>query len=62
MSNFQLKLKREKKLYKENKQIIKQEYKTLIVMALIVVIFNIPVNYTIFTSGGTININDRVKQ
>ena len=49
------------KVYENIKAFIKECYKEMIFFAMLLVIFTVPLNYTIMVSGGTININDRVK-
>lgn len=46
---------------KRLKQFIKQYYKDIIVLIILLIILNFPLNYSIMISGGTINVDDRIK-
>lgn len=48
------------KLYEKVKEYIKENYKFIIFLVALAIIMNIPVNYSILSSGGTIDIDDRV--
>ena len=49
------------KFYEKAKFFIKEYYKEVIYFILLLVVLTVPLNYTIMISGGTININDRIK-
>ena len=49
------------KLYEKIKRFIKENYKEIIFLAILLFLVNYKLNYSIMVSGGTININDRVK-
>ena len=48
------------KIYEKMKKFIKDNYKDIIILFIVILIANCPLPYYIYTSGGTININDRV--
>ena len=50
-----------KKIFKSIKETIKEEYKFIIFLLLLTIIFNIPVNYYITVGGGISDISDRIK-
>ena len=49
------------KVYEEVLNFIKGNYKQLIILVIVFIILNFPLNYSIYISGGTINVNDRVE-
>ncbi len=49
------------KTYSKIKTFIKENYKTLLVLLISYLVFTFPLPYYIYTSGGTININDRIQ-
>lgn len=49
------------KLYEKCKNYIKENYKFIIVMIITYLVLTFPLPYYIYTTGGTININDRVE-
>ena len=49
------------KVYEEVLNFIKENYKQLIILVIVFIILNFPLNYSIYISGGTINVNDRVE-
>ena len=48
------------KIYEKMKKFIKDNYKDIIILFIVILIAICPLPYYIYTSGGTININDRV--
>lgn len=48
------------KIYEKSKNFIKENYKSLIVLVIIFIIFTIELPYSIYTPGGAVNLNDRV--
>ena len=48
------------KIYEKSKDFIKENYKSLIVLVIIFIIFTIELPYSIYTPGGAVNLNDRV--
>jgi len=48
------------KIYEKGKNFIKENYKSLIVLILIFMVFTIELPYSIYTPGGAVNLNDRV--
>ncbi len=48
------------KLYEKTKRFIKENYKEIIFLIILLIIANYKLDYSIMVSGGTININDRV--
>lgn len=48
------------KIYERMKKFIKDNYKDIIILFIVILIAICPLPYYIYTSGGTININDRV--
>lgn len=48
------------KIYEKSKDFIKENYKSLIVLVIIFMIFTIELPYSIYTPGGAVNLNDRV--
>jgi len=48
------------KIYSNIKNFIKENYKTLLIMIICYLVLTFPLPYYIYTSGGTININDRI--
>ncbi len=49
------------KIYEKTVNYIKENYKFLIVVVGIVLLFKIPLNYAIYTPGGSINLNNRIE-
>ena len=49
------------KIYDKTLTFIKKNYKQLIFLLVLFVIVNYPLDYSIYISGGTINVNDRVE-
>lgn len=49
------------KIYEKSKKFIKNNYKTLLVLLFIVIIFNVNLDYEIYSPGGLLNINDRIE-
>lgn len=48
------------KIYENIKKIIKENYKSLIVLIIIFLVFTIELPYSIYTPGGAVNLNERV--
>ena len=48
------------KIYEKIKQFIKENYKELIVLLVVVLLFTIRLPYSIYTPGGAVNLNDRI--
>ena len=48
------------KIYEKIKNFIKTNYKDIIILVILAIVVTFPLPYYIYTSGGTININDRV--
>lgn len=48
------------KIYEKSKNFIKENYKSLIVLVIIFMVFTIELPYSIYTPGGAVNLNDRV--
>ena len=48
------------KIYEKSKDFIKENYKSLIVLVIIFMVFTIELPYSIYTPGGAVNLNDRV--
>ena len=48
------------KIYEKIKEFIKENYKELIVLIVIVLLFTIKLPYSIYTPGGAVNLNDRI--
>ena len=48
------------KIYENIKNFIKDNYKILIIFTFLIIIFNIELDYEIYSSGGLINIEDRI--
>lgn len=48
------------KIYEKIKDFIRENYKSLIVLVLIVLVFTIELPYSIYTPGGAVNLNDRI--
>lgn len=48
------------KIYEKIKEFIKENYKELIVLVVVVLLFTIKLPYTIYTPGGAVNLNDRI--
>ena len=48
------------KIYEKSKNFIKENYKSLIVLIIIFMIFTIELPYSIYTPGGAVNLNERV--
>ena len=48
------------KIYEKIKQFIKENYKELIVLLVVVLLFTIKLPYSIYTPGGAVNLNDRI--
>ena len=48
------------KIYEEIKKFISENYKKILFLIVLFLIANFPLNYSILTTGGTINVNDRV--
>ena len=49
------------KIYEKIKEFIKENYKELIVLIVIVLLFTIKLPYSIYTPGGAVNLNDRIR-
>ncbi|MBE6154011.1 MAG: PDZ domain-containing protein [Firmicutes bacterium] len=49
------------KIYESTKQFIKENYKFLISILVIFLLFNIELPYSIYTPGGTVNLNKRIE-
>lgn len=49
------------KIYDKTKQIIKENYKYILFLILLLMVLNYPLDYSIMVSGGTIDINDRIQ-
>lgn len=49
------------KIYEKGKSFIKENYKSLIVLIIIFMVFTIELPYSIYTPGGSVNLNDRVE-
>ena len=49
------------KIYEKTKKFIKENYKELIILILIVVLFNYSLPYSIYTPGGMINMDERIE-
>lgn len=49
------------KIYEKTVNYIKENYKFLIVVVGIVLLFKVPLNYAIYTPGGSINLNNRIE-
>lgn len=49
------------KIYEKGKSFIKENYKSLIVLIIIFMVFTIELPYSIYTPGGAVNLNDRVE-
>ena len=49
------------KIYEKTKDFIKNNYKTLLIMLFLIVIFNIKLDYDIYSPGGLLNIDDRIE-
>lgn len=49
------------KIYENIKKFIKENYKSLIVLIVIFLLFTIELPYSIYTPGGAVNLNERVK-
>ena len=48
------------KIYEKIKQFIKGNYKELLVLLVVVLLFTIELPYSIYTPGGAVNLNDRI--
>lgn len=48
------------KIYEKGKKFIKENYKSLIVLLIIFMVFTIELPYSIYTPGGAVNLNERV--
>jgi len=48
------------KIYEKIKDFIKENYKSLIVLVLVVLLFTVELPYSIYTPGGAVNLNDRI--
>ena len=48
------------KIYEKIKKFIKENYKELIVLVVVVLLFTIKLPYSIYTPGGAVNLNDRI--
>ena len=48
------------KIYEKLKKFIKENYKELIVLVVIILLFTIELPYSIYTPGGAVNLNDRI--
>ena len=49
------------KIYEKIKEFIKENYKELIVLIVIVLLFTIKLPYSIYTPGGAVNLNNRIR-
>ena len=49
------------KLYVKTKDFIKENYKSLIVIMIIFLLFMIKLPYAIYTPGGAVNLNKRIE-
>lgn len=49
------------KIYENIKKFIKENYKSLIVLIVIFLLFTIELPYSIYTPGGAVNLNERIK-
>lgn len=49
------------KLYVKIKSFIKENYKQFLILILLLLVINYPLNYSIMASGGTIDISDRIE-
>lgn len=48
------------KIYEKSKNFIKENYKSLIILIIIFMVFTIELPYSIYTPGGAVNLNERV--
>lgn len=48
------------KIYEKGKQFIKENYKGLIALIIIILLFTIELPYSIYTPGGAVNLNERI--
>lgn len=48
------------KIYEKGKSFIKENYKSLIVLIIIFMVFTIELPYSIYTPGGAVNLNDQI--
>lgn len=48
------------KIYEKGKSFIKENYKSLIILIIIFMVFTIELPYSIYTPGGAVNLNERV--
>ncbi len=49
------------KIYEKTKDFIKENYKSLIVLVCVFLLFMVELPYSIYTPGGAVNLNDRIK-
>ena len=48
-------------IYEKIKKFIKENYKSIIVIILIYLLFVVELPYSIYTPGGAVNLNERIK-
>ena len=49
------------KIYEKTRDFIKENYKSLIVLMVVFLLFMVELPYSIYTPGGAVNLNDRIK-